>query len=133
MDSSDEAHVRAAPEVQHLIRLRKRGWGFWPPRVNDMGEPIEQVAVYAWPELTADKVSFRTATDAAGWRITPLGELLWHLEGTLEDVVSRILALPGPTERGAPCLAIGRANWPLAGIALNALGDLRMKAEAGER
>jgi len=100
------------PEVRHLTNLIAAGWRFLP--VHDCGELVEIRGVRTWPSSgSADALTVRYATDAAGLRVDHTGGLVWQHEGGLVEVIDRLLALPPPDAPNAPRLvkATGPRLW----------------------
>jgi len=63
--------------------------------------------VRTWPGGSADAIRVRYTTDAKGLRVDYVGGVVWGCEGTLDDVLDGLIALPAPDEPGAPRLVKG--------------------------
>ncbi|MFI6030729.1 hypothetical protein [Amycolatopsis magusensis] len=88
-----------------LHRLIAAGWQFWHPR-NDAGEVIAIGAIRRWVPAGEDMLIFCAEDDAAGVRVNPAGEAVWHRTGTVVEVANQMLELPHPDSPTAPRLAI---------------------------
>jgi hypothetical protein len=108
MSTVEDAALRAFPEIQCLIDLRDSGWAFLATELD--GEVIEVHGVRTWPGGWADAIRVRYTTEAKGLRTDCAGGIVWGREGTLDDVLDGLIALPAPDERGAPRLVKGTVD-----------------------
>jgi hypothetical protein len=106
--------VQLFPSLRHLILLREAGWIFLPIEDPDAeGAVLDGAKV--WPHGWRDCIRVKDETDALGLRMHiaadqhTADEIVWERDGTLEDVVTELFAMPAPEDRNAPNLVIGSA------------------------
>lgn len=95
------------PALQRLIDLRDAGWIFLPTTDAD-GTVIELHGVHTWPGGWADALRVRYTTDARGLRTDYTGGITWQQDGTLDEIVDKLITLPAPGQPHAPRLVIGQ-------------------------
>jgi len=112
LSPSEQEAVREFPAVRRLIDLHRARWRITPV-ISPEGVVSRVDGMRVWPDpeqLDADWVDtimVLSPTDAKGLRANPDGDVVWSLEGTLDDVVNGLLALPPPGAPGAPRLIKG--------------------------
>ncbi|MEO6090760.1 MAG: hypothetical protein ABIQ18_47425 [Umezawaea sp.] len=105
---AEKQAVAAFPELCRLIDLRDEGWAFLATERD--GKVVEVHGVRTWPGGWADAIRVRYTTDAKGLRTDYAGGIVRGREGTLDDVLDGLIALPAPDERGAPRLVKGTVD-----------------------
>lgn len=95
MATTDASALQTFPELQHLIDLRAAGWTF--VHLHDDHGQVRQInGVHEDPAGDhIDGVRVRDVTDAAAVRWARDGRILWEKEGSLAEVVTGLLSLPG--------------------------------------
>ena len=107
MNVTEEEALRQFPELQALITARQAGWNFWPIGNKERTELLGIVGSYSREKYTdalwiydrSSVVGVRLLADSYG------GGVVWQKhDGTLEEIVYELIALPEPDHRLAPTL-----------------------------
>lgn len=93
----------AFPNLRRLNDLIEVGWSFEHHWDDGQVEVVRITGKRFWSRSIVDALRIKSATDAAGVRLRPGGEV-WRREGTLADVVDGLFSLPAPEAPSAPRL-----------------------------
>jgi hypothetical protein len=103
---SEAEAVARYPELELLRTIKAAGRTF-RARFDGVGELLAIEGWRDWPDGWRDAIVITDSADACAGRALA-DEMVWAVEGTLNDVVD-LLVLPAPSDPAAPRLVVGSA------------------------